>query len=74
MYCILNSSEGPLRGSAVHAYCTSILLFVLEKNDLTAGFYVMLLFPHITWMFYNHQKWQLPVTQGKLDTTNGQLY
>ena len=70
MYCILNSSEGPLRGSAVHAYCTSMLLFVLEKNDLTAGLSVMLPFPHITWMFYN----QLPVTQGKLDTTNGQLY
>ena len=34
----------------------------------------MLPFPHIIRMFYNHQKWQLPVTQGKLHTTNGQPY
>ena len=53
MYSILTSSEGPLRGSAVHVYCTGMLFFVLEKNDLTAGFSIMLPFPHITWMFYN---------------------
>ena len=38
----------------------------IRKNNLTGGLSVMLPFPHIIRMFYNHQKWQLPVTQGKL--------